>query len=43
MTEEIVAKDTRDRKVRMMEEQLQKKLTRQVVASLVGCVHYGLA
>jgi Fe-S oxidoreductase/CheY-like chemotaxis protein len=25
-----------------MEEQLQKKLTRQVVASLVGCVHCGM-
>ncbi len=37
-----MAKDTRDRKVRMMEEQLQKKLTRQVVASLVGCVHCGM-
>jgi Fe-S oxidoreductase/CheY-like chemotaxis protein len=26
----------------MMEEQLQKKLTRQIVASLVGCVHCGM-
>lgn len=29
-------------KVRMMEEQLQRKLTRQVVASLVSCVHCGM-
>jgi Fe-S oxidoreductase len=39
MTEAIVAKD---RRVQMMEEQLQKKLTRQIVASLVGCVHCGM-
>jgi len=34
--------EMKDRKVQMMEEQLQKKLTRQVVASLVGCVHCGM-
>jgi len=37
-----VAKNTANRKVKMMEEQLQKKLTRQVVASLVSCVHCGM-
>ena len=37
-----MAKEMKDRKVQMMEEQLQKKLTRQVVASLVGCVHCGM-
>ena len=29
-------------KIKMMEEQLAKKLTRQVVGSLVGCVHCGM-
>ena len=29
-------------KIRMMEEQLAKKLNRQVVGSLVGCVHCGM-
>jgi Fe-S oxidoreductase/CheY-like chemotaxis protein len=42
MTEETVANNTPNRKVKMMEEQLQKKLTRQVVASLVSCVHCGM-
>jgi len=34
--------DAQNHKVKMMEEQLQKKLTRQLVASLVGCVHCGM-
>ena len=42
MTEETVANNTTNHKVKMMEEQLQKKLTRQVVASLVSCVHCGM-
>ena len=29
-------------KIKMMEEQLAKKLNRQVVGSLVGCVHCGM-
>ncbi len=29
-------------KIKMMEEQLSKKLSRQVVGSLVGCVHCGM-
>ena len=33
---------SKNHKVRMMEEQLQRKLTRQVVASLVSCVHCGM-
>ncbi len=33
---------TKSHKVKVMEELLAKKLTRQVVASLVGCVHCGM-
>jgi len=32
----------RTHKIKMMEEQLAKKLNRQVVGSLVGCVHCGM-
>jgi len=42
MTEDIVATQVTSHKVKMMEQQLQKKLTRQVVGSLVGCVHCGM-
>ena len=35
-------KPAKTHKVKMMEEQLAKKLNRQVVGSLVGCVHCGM-
>jgi len=39
-----VAKESKEKshKIKMMEEQLAKKLSRQVVGSLVGCVHCGM-
>jgi len=37
-----VANQAKTRKIKMMEEQLQKKLSRQVVGSIVGCVHCGM-
>jgi Fe-S oxidoreductase len=39
-----VSKDAQEKshKIKMMEEQLAKKLNRQVVGSLVGCVHCGM-
>jgi Fe-S oxidoreductase/ActR/RegA family two-component response regulator len=37
-----MAKQAKTHKIKMMEEQLQKKLNRQVVGSLVGCVHCGM-
>ena len=37
-----MAQKTKTRKIKMMEEQLQKKLNRQVVGSIVGCVHCGM-
>jgi len=37
-----MAKQAKTHKIKMMEEQLQKKLSRQVVGSLVGCVHCGM-
>jgi len=39
-----VSKDVREKshKIKMMEVQLAKKLNRQVVGSLVGCVHCGM-
>jgi Fe-S oxidoreductase/CheY-like chemotaxis protein len=42
MTEVALAKAAKTRKVELMEEQLKKKLNRQVVGSLVGCVHCGM-
>jgi Fe-S oxidoreductase/ActR/RegA family two-component response regulator len=42
MTEVTVANESKNHKVNMMEAQLQNKLTRQMVASLVGCVHCGM-
>ncbi len=36
------AKGDKTHKIKMMEEQLSKKLSRQVVGSLVGCVHCGM-
>jgi Fe-S oxidoreductase/ActR/RegA family two-component response regulator len=35
-------KTAKTHKIRMMEEQLARKLNRQVVGSLVGCVHCGM-
>ncbi len=35
-------KPDKSHKIKMMEEQLAKKLNRQVVGSLVGCVHCGM-
>ncbi len=37
-----MAKQTKTHKIKMMEEQLARKLNRQVVGSLVGCVHCGM-
>ena len=37
-----MAKAAKSHKIRMMEEQLARKLNRQVVGSLVGCVHCGM-
>ena len=37
-----MAQRAKTHKIKMMEEQLQKKLSRQVVGSLVGCVHCGM-
>ena len=37
-----MAKAAKTHKIRMMEEQLARKLNRQVVGSLVGCVHCGM-
>ena len=37
-----MANQAKTRKIKMMEEQLQKKLSRQVVGSIVGCVHCGM-
>ena len=37
-----MAKAAKTHKIKMMEEQLAKKLNRQVVGSLVGCVHCGM-
>jgi Fe-S oxidoreductase/ActR/RegA family two-component response regulator len=34
--------EQKSHKIRMMEQQLAKKLSRQVVGSLVGCVHCGM-
>jgi Fe-S oxidoreductase/CheY-like chemotaxis protein len=42
MMEVALAKAAKTRKVELMEEQLKKKLNRQVVGSLVGCVHCGM-
>jgi Fe-S oxidoreductase/CheY-like chemotaxis protein len=40
--EVALAKAAKTRKIELMEEQLKKKLNRQVVGSLVGCVHCGM-
>ncbi len=37
-----MANQAKTHKIKMMEEQLAKKLNRQVVGSLVGCVHCGM-
>jgi Fe-S oxidoreductase/CheY-like chemotaxis protein len=37
-----MAKAAKTHKIKMMEEQLARKLNRQVVGSLVGCVHCGM-
>jgi Fe-S oxidoreductase/CheY-like chemotaxis protein len=37
-----MSKPAKTHKIKMMEEQLAKKLNRQVVGSLVGCVHCGM-
>ena len=37
-----MSKKQKTHKIQMMEEQLAKKLSRQVVGSLVGCVHCGM-
>jgi len=37
-----MTKPAKTHKIKMMEEQLAKKLNRQVVGSLVGCVHCGM-
>jgi Fe-S oxidoreductase/CheY-like chemotaxis protein len=37
-----MSRPAKTHKVKMMEQQLAKKLTRQVVGSLVGCVHCGM-
>lgn len=37
-----MSRPAKTHKIKMMEQQLQKKLTRQVVGSLVGCVHCGM-
>ncbi len=37
-----MATPAKTHKIRMMEQQLQKKLNRQVVGSIVGCVHCGM-
>ena len=37
-----MANQAKTHKIKMMEEQLQKKLSRQVVGSIVGCVHCGM-
>jgi len=37
-----MANQAKTHKIKMMEEQLQRKLNRQVVGSIVGCVHCGM-
>jgi Fe-S oxidoreductase/CheY-like chemotaxis protein len=37
-----MSRPAKTHKIKMMEQQLAKKLTRQVVGSLVGCVHCGM-